>query len=98
MTMYKVFEVDLDKDEIISDVISDDLVSRQTTSVRDGRSLGFDEDMKYVMVEGSEEAVEKAKELFSEHDVSESGQAKEIREAIKEEDESAAEGIGTVFG
>lgn len=96
--MYKVFEIELDKDDIIPEVIEDDLISRQTTSVRDGKSLGFDENLKYVMVEGSEEATEKAKKLFSEHDVEESDDAEKVKEAIKKEDESAAEGIGTVFG
>ena len=96
--MYKVFEVKLEKDEIISEVISDDLVSRQTISVRDGKSLGMKEDVKYAMIEGSEEAIERAEEIFSEEDVGEAENAEKVREKIKEEDQAAAEGMGTVFG
>lgn len=96
--MYKVFEVKLEKDEIISEVISDDLVSRQTISVRDGKSLGLKEGVKYAMIEGSEEAIERAEEIFSEEDVGEAENSEKVREKIKEEDQAAAEGMGTVFG
>lgn len=96
--MYKVFEVKQESDNIISKVVSDDLISRQTISIRDGDSLGLDKDVNYVMIEGSEEAVEKATKIFSEEDVEEANNSEEVRKAIKKEDEAAAEGMGTVFG
>ncbi|MGM0509757.1 MAG: hypothetical protein ACQESD_01335 [Thermoplasmatota archaeon] len=96
--MYVVLEVEKDKTDVIPDIIADDLISRQTTSVRDGASLGMKEDYTYVMIEGSEEAIEKGKELFSEEDVEEAEDPEEVYEAIKKEDEKAAEGMGTVFG
>lgn len=96
--MYVVFEVEKDKTEVISEVIADDLISRQTTSVRDGESLGMKEDYTYVMIEGSEEAIDKGKDLFSEEDIEEAENKEEVYEAIKKEDEKAAEGMGTVFG
>jgi len=43
--MYAVFEVESEKFDLIQDVLSDELVSRQTTSIRDGKSLGMKEDV-----------------------------------------------------
>ncbi len=96
--MYAVFEVDSDKFELIQDVLSDELVSRQTTSIRDGKSLGMKEDVNYFLVEGSEEAVERAVELFSEEGIEKAENAEEVKKAIEKEDEAAAQGMGTVFG
>jgi len=96
--MYAVFEVDSEKFDLIQDVLSDELVSRQTTSIRDGKSLGMREDVNYFMVEGSEEAVEKAIGLFSEEGVEQAENAEEVKKAIEEEDQAAAQGMGTVFG
>ncbi|MBS3816394.1 MAG: hypothetical protein KGY76_02395 [Candidatus Thermoplasmatota archaeon] len=96
--MYEVFEVGSGKSDLINDILSDDLISRQNTNVRDGASLGFKEDVTYVMVEGKEEAVEKARDLFKEEEVQVAENREEIKEKFKEEGEAAAEGIGTVFG
>ncbi len=96
--MYEVFVVDSDKKDAMNEIISDDLISRQTTSVRDGKSLGFKEDVFYALIEGSEEAIERATELFTEEDIEKAENAEEVKEAIKKEDEAAAQGMGTVFG
>lgn len=96
--MYDVFVVDSEKKDIMDEIISDDLISRQTTSVRDGKSLGFEEDVFYALIEGSEEAIERAKELFSDEGIETADNSEEIKEAIKKEDEAAAQGMGTVFG
>ena len=96
--MYEVLEVEAEKKDIIDDILSDDLISKQNTNVRDGSSLGFKDDVSYVMVEGKEEAVERAVELFKEEGVEPAENREEVREKIKEEGEAAAEGIGTVFG
>ncbi|MEF8832039.1 MAG: hypothetical protein V5A66_00800 [Candidatus Thermoplasmatota archaeon] len=96
--MYEVLEVEAKKKDVIDDILSDDLISKQNTNVRDGSSLGFKEGVSYVMVEGKEEAVEKAVDLFKEEDVEPAENSDEVREKIKEEGEAAAEGIGTVFG
>lgn len=96
--MYEVFVVDSEKKDIMDEIISDDLISRQTSSVRDGKSLGFKEGVFYALIEGSEEAIEKANELFSDEGIETVDDPEEIKEAIKKEDEAAAEGMGTVFG
>ncbi len=96
--MYKIFEFDPDKIETVNEILSDDLISRQTTSVRDGKSLGVKEDVSYALVEGSEESIEKAEELFKEEEIEAPDDQEEIREAMKEEEKAAAQGMGTVFG
>ncbi len=98
ITMYKIFEFDPDKIETVNEILSDDLISRQTTSVRDGKSLGVKEDVSYALVEGSEESIEKAEELFKEEEIEAPDDQEEIREAMKEEEKAAAQGMGTVFG
>ncbi len=96
--MYEVLEVEAEKKDVIDEILSDDLISKQNTNVRDGSSLGFKEGVSYVMVEGKEKAVEKAVELFKEEGVEPAENREEVREKMKEEGEAAAEGIGTVFG
>ncbi|MFP3871313.1 MAG: hypothetical protein ACOC55_00730 [Candidatus Natronoplasma sp.] len=96
--MYEVFEVKSEKKDIVGDILSDDLISKQNTDVKEGSSLGFKEEVTYVMVEGEEEAVEKARELFEEEGVEAAENADEVRDKIKEEEEAAAHGVGTVFG
>ncbi len=93
-----MLEVDAGKKDMVDDILSDDLISRQTTYVREGSSLGFKEGVLYVMVEGSEEAVERTIDLFEDEGVEPSSEREEVRKKIKEEDEAAAQGIGTVFG
>lgn len=96
--MYEVFEADTEKKDIVDDILSDDLISRQNTYVRDGSTLGFKENVLYVMVEGSEESVEKARDMFDDEKIETSDNSEEVKDKLKEEDEAAAQGIGTVFG
>ncbi|MFO8109171.1 MAG: hypothetical protein R6U17_01415 [Thermoplasmata archaeon] len=96
--MYAVFEVPGDKKDIVPKVLSDELVSRQSSSVRDGESLGFEDGTTYALIEGMEEGVGKAEELFKENDIEAMEDDKEVYEAIKAADEDAAAGVGTIFG
>lgn len=96
--MYAVFEVDSEKFDLIQDVLSDELVSRQTTSIRDGKSLGLKDDVNYFMVEGIEEAIDRATELFEQEGIEKAENADEVKKTIEKEDEAAAQGMGTVFG
>lgn len=96
--MYAIFELEKDKAKHIADVLSDDMISRQTTVVRDGAGLGLDKELTFVMIEGSEDAVEKSKEMFSQFEVSECKDSDKIYQKIKEEEDAAAAGVGTIFG
>lgn len=96
--MYTIFEVEKEKAAKIADVLSDDLISRQTTVIRDGESLGLKDGITYVMIEGSEEALDKSKELFSKEGIEEAEELEKAYKAIKEDEEKAASGMGTIFG
>lgn len=97
-SMYEVFEVEKDNDDILEKVVSDDLVSKQNTTIREGQTLGLKDDMKYLLIEGKEEAIEKAKDMFSEEGIESSDDAEKVKKLIDEEDEAASAGMGTVFG
>ena len=98
MNEYAVFRVEAEKGMAIAKVTSDDAVSRQTIVVRESQALGFEPGWKYVLIEGSPDAVKRARELFGEHGVSEAPNQEEVYKKIKSEEESATEGMGFIFG
>ena len=76
-----------------------DVVARQSITVRDARALGIEDDGSFIMVSGTEEGVNKAKELIKD-DVAESKDEdlEKAKAEIKAEEEKAAEGFGGIFG
>jgi len=82
-----------------SRVYGDELVSRQSITLRDSQALGIDKEGYYLQVEGDESAVKKAEEILK--DVAEKldgKQAEEVNSAIENQDSSAAAGFGSLFG
>jgi hypothetical protein len=75
---YAVFSVDKSQASKINRILKDDLVSRQSISIRDASALNIDKDVRYVLIEGTDEAIKKAEELFSE-----TGKKEDEEEAIK---------------
>ena len=98
--VYAIFEIKKEDSRKIDEVLKDDVVSRQSITTRDASSLDIDKDVVYVKIEGSEEGVKRAEELFK--DISakrlSEKEAEEINEKIKAQDESAALGMGNIFG
>ena len=84
----------------IEKVLKDDLVSRQSITTREASALDIDKDVIYVKIEGSEEGVNRAEELFKEISARKlsDDEAKEIDEKIRMQDENAAIGMGNIFG
>jgi 6-phosphogluconate dehydrogenase (decarboxylating) len=78
---------------------ADELVSKQSITVKDSGALGKDTDGYYIQIDGDEEAIKKAKELLKElaKEV-EGGEADGINNAIDEQESSAADGFGAIFG
>ena len=96
--VYAVFKVPKEQSLAVAKVCGDDIVSRQSITTRDGDALGLDESFKYVMIEGSEESLERARELFSDMGCSEEMEkAAETYKCIKDEEDNAAAGMGAVF-
>lgn len=94
---YTVFAV-TDKGAV-DELYEDDLVSRQSITVRDGSALELDDDVRYILLEGSDEAQDKAGELLGDAaETLDDEDAKEVFEAIKDRDQAGAQGMGAIFG
>lgn len=97
--MYIVIKVDKKNSSRIDELYKEDLVSRQSIVRREGISLGLNDDFIYVLVEGSERGVEKAKEIASDFaTIIPQKEMEEIYRRFKEQDESSLEGMGSIFG
>ena len=93
--MYAVFKFPKGAKEI-DEIYKDDVVSRQTLIKRDGASLGL-ESAIYVVLEGSEESVKKAREIAGKYELS-GKEAEEIYKKIKDAENEASLGMGAIFG
>ena len=62
--VYRVFRLMSAQADQVNVLTADDVVSRQSVTVRDAKSLGLKGDSRYVVVEGSEAAVARATELL----------------------------------
>jgi len=84
---YIIFEVKSENVGKINSLAKDDLVSRQSILTRDASSLDMDEGLK------------RAKELAKELKFKKLGEkkAKKVDEKIKEQEDSAASGMGMIF-
>ncbi|MCD6477068.1 MAG: hypothetical protein J7K26_02805 [Candidatus Aenigmarchaeota archaeon] len=76
-----------------------DVASKQSITIRDAKTLGIDRDGSFFLISGTEEGVEKCKELLKEfiENVPEQ-ELEKAKEAIKKGEESAAVGMGSIFG
>ena len=96
-----VFKIDRSKAQQIPEVTQDEIVSRLSITTRDSNALGIEEDCVYVLVSGQDEGVDRAKELFESKMIGRAlpaQQAQQVQEAVKKEEDSAAEGMGNLFG
>lgn len=96
---YIVFAVKSENVGEIDKMIKDDLVSRQSILTRDSSSLDIKEDVFYILIEGSKEGLNKAQELAKDLKFKklDKKKAEEINKKIKEQEDSAATGIGMIF-
>jgi hypothetical protein len=80
-------------------VYTDDVVARQTVNFREARALGLHKDGYYLEIDGPHEAIKRAKEILGGMAKEAEGKEKEdVLRKIKEEEEKAAEGFGSLFG
>ena len=80
-------------------VFADDMLARQSVNFREARALGLHKDGYYLEIDGPQEAIHRAKELLK--DIAKEVEHKEKEEVlhkIKEEEDKAAEGFGSLFG
>jgi len=95
---YAVFAVEKEKIAEMQKILADDMVSRQSIVTRDAKALGFEKDVQYAMVEGGDEGVARAVELFGQAGIQKEADAEAVYKKIKAEEESAADGMGMIFG
>ena len=77
----------------------DDLVSRQSVTERDARSLGLPGDDRYVLVEGNDVGIARATELVKDlAHVLAGAEAERVYRRFRAQDEEAASGMGLIFG
>lgn len=90
--MQIVFEVSKENKNKVENLIkNDDLISRQSIIIR------VIDDKIYFLIDGSEEAIEKAKEILKDLG-NEAKNQEEIIKKIKEEEEQALVGFGSILG
>ena len=96
---YVIFEVKSAEVGKIQTMLQDDIVNRQSIVIRDANSLDIKEAVSYLMVEGSAEGLKRAEELAKELGMKKLPvkKAKTIEEKIKEQENSAATGMGMIF-
>ena len=98
-SVYRVFRLPAAHAEKANVLLGDDLVSRQSVTVREARSLGLKGDDRFIVVEGSEAALARAVELLK--DVApplEWAKADDVYRRLRSQDEQAASGMGLIFG
>ena len=97
--MYRVFRVPTAKASQADVVWKDDVVSRQSITARDGKSLGMSGDDRYVLIEGSEPGIARATELLKDIAKALTGtEAETAYRRFRAQDEEAASGMGLIFG
>ena len=95
---YAVAEVEK-KD--LNQILENDLLSRQSITVKDGRAFGAgkskekDKDVSYVLIEGNESIFKCLKGMKVK--LLKDKEAEKVREKIKKEDDEAASGLGFIF-
>ena len=96
---YVIISVPNENKNKIKEVLKDDIISRQSITTRDASVLKIEKEVQFVLIEGNESALERAKDLFKDiGSVEDSKTADEIYQMIKKDEEGAAAGVGFIFG
>jgi hypothetical protein len=94
-----IFEVKAAEAGKISTMLQDDIVNRQSIVIRDASSLDMKGEVSYLKIEGSKEGLQRAEKLAKELGMKKltEKKASKINEKIKEQEDSAATGMGMIF-
>ncbi len=95
---WTLFSVPTAKRTELEAALRDDVVSRQSHTVRAAASLQGPADATYVLVEGSSEGIRRAEELLRGLGTALAGADREnLYRKLKEEEEAASAGMGLFF-
>lgn len=97
---YVIFEVKSEDSGKINKFMKDDLIGRQSILTRDASALNIDKDVTYLKIDGSEQGLKRAEEVAEEMEFAklDEKEAAEVNEKIVEQEDSAADGMGMIFG
>jgi hypothetical protein len=87
--MYAIFSVEKNNVGKADEILKDNVVSRQSIVVRDASALGIDNENRYILIEGNEDAIKRAEALF--RGIEEKLAEKKIEEVLGEEPSDASE-------
>jgi hypothetical protein len=80
-------------------IYADEVLSKQSITIRDNSALGLPKEGYYMQIDGDEKAVKQARELLKgEAEELKGKDAAEVSKAIEGQESSAAEGFGAIFG
>ena len=97
--MYRVFSVPAEARSKIDEILRDDRVGRQSIAVRDAEVLGFHGKGTLVIIEGEGAAIARADALFEGVGTAlPANEAESVHRALKSQEDSAASGMGMIFG
>ena len=96
---YVIFEIKSAEAGKIQTILQDDIVNRQSIVIRDANSVEMKGTASYLKVEGSPEGLKRAEELAKELGMKKlpDKKAQKIEDKIKEQEDSAATGMGMIF-
>jgi len=96
-TLY-FYDYDAKKDA--EEVLQEDLIKRADYTVRECKLLGSDREGYFLYIRGTPEMMKEVNKLFADIPLEKvpEKEAKDIIEKIKADDESAATGMGMIFG
>lgn len=97
--MYMVFTLKKTRKTIIDNLMADDIVGRQSINFRDGPLYGFPDDELVLIIEGSQDALSKARQIAGDSvSLIPDEKARTIYEKFRDEESKADEGLGFIFG
>jgi hypothetical protein len=93
-----LFDVESSKRSDLDTVLRDDILARQSQKLRDASTLGGKPGQLYVLIEGSDSAVQRAESMLAPvgRRIS-TAEADPIVAKLREEEESASAGMGLFF-
>lgn len=95
---YEIFDVKKELKSKAEEILKDDLLSRQSIVVRDAKVMDVKLHDTLVFIEGSEDAMKKAKELFSDIGKRLEGKDRdEVHKKFRDEEGEVLGGVGLIF-
>jgi hypothetical protein len=95
---WTIFSVPTGKRLELDAVLKDDVISRQSQTIRDAGALGGPADTTYVLIEGAADAVRRAEELLTPVGTRlPSADGERLHQRFKDEQDEASAGMGLFF-